>query len=91
MTLSIENQIISTQNQIKRINTYGENDMKIKDIIEDKTVPPLKPKTPDQMRIIALKAGAARAKGAVKAERERQKIKNAATNLANIQRLTPSI
>jgi hypothetical protein len=65
--------------------------MKIKDITEEKTVQPLKPKTPDQMRIIALKAGAERAKGAVKAERERQRIRTATASLANIQSATSSM
>jgi len=65
--------------------------MKIKEITEDKTVQPLKPKTADQMRVIALKAGAERAKGAVKAERERQRIRNASASLAKIQSVTPSM
>lgn len=59
--------------------------MEIKDITENKAVQPLKPKTPEQMRIIALKAGADRAKGAVKAERERQRIKAASASLAKIR------
>lgn len=65
--------------------------MKIKDITEDKTVQPLKPKTADQMRVIALKAGADRAKGAVKAERERQRIKAASMSLSKIQSSNPSL
>lgn len=65
--------------------------MKIKDITEDKTVQPIKPKTPDQMRVIALKAGADRAKGAVKAERERQRIKAASASLAMIKNSLPSL
>jgi hypothetical protein len=58
--------------------------MKISEITEDKTVAPLKPKTPDEMRLIAMAAGAERARGAVKAERERQKMKKASANLAKI-------
>ena len=43
-----------------------------------------KPPTPEQQRIKALQAQAKRARDAVKAERARQKIKNAQQTLMNI-------
>jgi len=47
---------------------------------------PTKPLTPDQQRIATMKANADRAKTAVKAERERQKISKAQQNLVTLRK-----
>jgi hypothetical protein len=47
-----------------------------------------KPPTPEQQRIKALQAQAKRARDAVKAERARQKIKKAQSQLASIETST---
>jgi hypothetical protein len=50
----------------------------------------LKPLTPDQARVRALKDAAKRASDAVKRERERQKLQKAQQNLQRLQRQKPA-
>lgn len=52
-----------------------------------KPLKPIKPQTPDQARISALKQQKDRAAQALKTERERQKIARAQANLADISRI----
>ena len=47
---------------------------------------PIKPLTPDQQRVASLQSNADRAKTAVKAERERQKITKAQQNLVTLRK-----
>jgi hypothetical protein len=49
----------------------------------------LKPLTPDQARVRALKDAAKRASDAVKREQERQKLQKAQQNLQRLQRTEP--
>jgi hypothetical protein len=51
----------------------------------------IKPKTPDEQRIAALKANRDRAAQALKAERERQRITRAQRQLATARQLTGGV
>ena len=51
----------------------------------------IKPKTPDEQRIAALKANRDRAAQALKAERERQRITRAQRQLAKARQLTGGV
>ena len=53
--------------------------MKISEIIK-----PTKPKSPEQMRVAALKTAADQASAAVSAERQRQRLKRAKQNMAKL-------
>lgn len=60
--------------------------MRLREIQPAKTIKPTKPKTPDQQRVASLQSNADRAKTAVKAERERQKISKAQQHLVTLRK-----
>ena len=53
---------------------------------QPKSIKPIRPPTPDQQRVASLQSNADRAKTAVKAERERQKISKAQQNLLTLRK-----